>query len=116
MFPAALKATDIEVKFGSNVILDGVSIEIEAGKVTTLLGPNGAGKVHCLKLYVRRYRARVISIFWTHQRQVAFAEVGETLGDASSTQYVNLPISGARSCRAWWYSSTRIKQTAHEHR
>ncbi|CDT75775.1 Hemin import ATP-binding protein hmuV [Vibrio coralliirubri] len=49
MFPSALKATDIEVKFGSKVILDGVSIEIEAGKVTTLLGPNGAGKSTLLK-------------------------------------------------------------------
>ena len=49
MFPAALKATDIEVKFGSKKILDSVSIEIEAGKVTTLLGPNGAGKSTLLK-------------------------------------------------------------------
>ena len=36
MFPSALKATDIEVKFGSKLILDGVSIEIEAGKVPLL--------------------------------------------------------------------------------
>ena len=53
MFPSALKATDIEVKFGSKMILDGVSIEIEAGKVTTLLGPNGAGKTTLLKILSR---------------------------------------------------------------
>lgn len=49
MHSPALKASDIHVKFGSKVILDNVSIEIEAGKVTTLLGPNGAGKSTLLK-------------------------------------------------------------------
>ena len=49
MHSPAIKASDIHVKFGSKVILDNVSIEIEAGKVTTLLGPNGAGKSTLLK-------------------------------------------------------------------
>lgn len=49
MHSPALKASEIHVKFGSKVILDNVSIEIEAGKVTTLLGPNGAGKSTLLK-------------------------------------------------------------------
>lgn len=62
MHSPALKASDIRVKFGSKVILDNVSIEIEAGKVTTLLGPNGAGKSTLLKRYAKRLKAKVTSI------------------------------------------------------
>ncbi len=35
--------------FGSVVVLDNVSLDFEAGRVTALLGPNGAGKTTLLK-------------------------------------------------------------------
>jgi branched-chain amino acid transport system ATP-binding protein len=39
-----LETDDVTVRFGGNVAVDGVSIEVDPGVVTGLIGPNGAGK------------------------------------------------------------------------
>ena len=41
--PAAA-LVDVVKRYGANTALDGVSLDIQRGKVTALLGPNGAGK------------------------------------------------------------------------
>ena len=39
-----LEVSDVTVRFGGNVALDGVSLEVHEKSVTGLIGPNGAGK------------------------------------------------------------------------
>jgi len=39
-----LQARDIEVRFGGNVAVNGVSLTARAGEIVGLIGPNGAGK------------------------------------------------------------------------
>jgi branched-chain amino acid transport system ATP-binding protein len=41
---AILEVSDISMAFGGNVVLNEVSLSVEAGVVTGLIGPNGAGK------------------------------------------------------------------------
>lgn len=47
--PAAISATDCTVAYGDNVIVDGISVEVQPGSITALIGPNGSGKTTFLK-------------------------------------------------------------------
>jgi len=39
-----LRATDLKKKYGSRMVVNGVSIQVNQGEIVGLLGPNGAGK------------------------------------------------------------------------
>ncbi|MBV8151012.1 MAG: ATP-binding cassette domain-containing protein, partial [Candidatus Eremiobacteraeota bacterium] len=41
---AMLAVDNLQKRFGSLRALDGVSLDVESGKLTGLIGPNGAGK------------------------------------------------------------------------
>ena len=35
---------DITVKYGENIVLDKVSLDVAPGEIVTIVGPNGSGK------------------------------------------------------------------------
>lgn len=45
-----IKAKNLHKSFGAKVAVDGLSFEVETGKVTGFLGPNGAGKSTTMRL------------------------------------------------------------------
>jgi ABC-2 type transport system ATP-binding protein len=47
-----LALRDVRKRYGANVAVDGLSLEVRAGEVLGLLGPNGAGKSTTLSLAV----------------------------------------------------------------
>ena len=47
---AAIEVRSLTKRFGSVTAVDGVSFEVEPGKVTGFLGPNGAGKTTTLRM------------------------------------------------------------------
>jgi len=52
---ALLSVADLSIRFGGIVALDGVSFQVEAGKICGLIGPNGAGKTTLFNCLSRLY-------------------------------------------------------------
>jgi branched-chain amino acid transport system ATP-binding protein len=57
-----LSVRDVSLKFGGVAALDGVSFEIETGKIVGLIGPNGAGKTSLFNCVSRLYQPNAGSI------------------------------------------------------
>ncbi|APA99291.1 ABC transporter ATP-binding protein [Nocardia seriolae] len=53
-----LAAEDITLGYGERVIVDGLSVDIEPGLITTVIGPNGCGKSTLLRSLGRLLRPR----------------------------------------------------------
>jgi phosphate transport system ATP-binding protein len=53
---AALEARDITAWFGDHMVLDQVSLTMQAGKVTALIGPSGCGKSTFLRILNRMHQ------------------------------------------------------------
>jgi phosphate transport system ATP-binding protein len=51
--PSRLEATNVSAWFGTNKVLERVSLPMEAGKVTALIGPSGCGKSTFLRILNR---------------------------------------------------------------
>ncbi|GAA2269522.1 hypothetical protein GCM10010415_39570 [Streptomyces atrovirens] len=60
--PPVLAARGLRVRYGGFTALDGVDLDVRAGRVTAVVGPNGAGKstlFHCLAGTLRPARGSV---------------------------------------------------------
>ncbi|MGW5108535.1 ABC transporter ATP-binding protein [Nocardia sp. NPDC004123] len=53
-----LAAEDITLGYGERIIVDGLSVQIEPGLITTVIGPNGCGKSTLLRSLGRLLRPR----------------------------------------------------------
>lgn len=61
---ALLDVSEIEVRFGGVIALDGLSFSVDAGQICALIGPNGAGKTTLFNCVSRLYHP--------HSGQIAF--------------------------------------------
>lgn len=49
--PVLLAARDVTVRFGGNVAIDSLSLDVHPGEVVGILGPNGAGKTTAFNVF-----------------------------------------------------------------
>ncbi|HVM54636.1 MAG TPA: ATP-binding cassette domain-containing protein [Acidimicrobiales bacterium] len=78
-----LEATDIRVRFGGLVAVDGASITVPRGKIVGLIGPNGAGKTtmfNAISGAVTAERGRVVLLGEDVTRLAAHRRVQRGLG------------------------------------
>ncbi len=62
-----LEVSDMSVRFGGIVALDGVSFGVEAGQIAGLIGPNGAGKTTLFNCLSRLYECNGGSVSFDGQ-------------------------------------------------
>src|SRR6266540_3067797 len=53
---ALLEAHRLHKRFGDRVVLEGVDLVFQAGRLSGIMGPNGAGKTTCFHVLTGRYR------------------------------------------------------------
>ena len=82
---AGLDARDISAWFGAHLVLDRVSLHMEAGKVTALIGPSGCGKSTFLRILNRM-----------HEMIPSAAMAGEVLLDGHDIYDANRKLTDAR--------------------
>lgn len=63
MSEAMLRAEKLSAGYGKRVVIDGIEIAAQRGKILTLIGPNGAGKSTVLKTLCRHLKPLGGSIF-----------------------------------------------------
>lgn len=63
----SLTGRDIQLSFGGNKVLQGLSLEFRPGEITGLIGPNGAGKTSLFNCLTGAYRPQGGSISFAGQ-------------------------------------------------
>lgn len=61
---SGLRTENLSVQFGAVKPVDGVSVEIESGKLTSIIGPNGAGKTSFFNLLTGLYRPTTGKVYF----------------------------------------------------
>jgi len=53
---ALFEARHLHKRFGGHVVLEDISLSVEAGELRGIMGPNGAGKTTCFNVLTGRYK------------------------------------------------------------
>ena len=54
MSTCVLKTENLSIGYGSRCVAEGISLQLEEGRILCLIGPNGSGKSTLLKTLMRQ--------------------------------------------------------------
>ncbi|MDR7188162.1 iron complex transport system ATP-binding protein [Microbacterium sp. BE35] len=115
--------TEVEVRLGSDLILDGVNLEVPSGCFLALVGPNGSGKTTLLRsiYYTLRGFGGTIQIGGTDVRTMrpraaasrrAVVPQFQSLGIALTV--AEIVATGTHARRSWWSTDGESERAAVE--
>ena len=93
-----MQATNVSAWFGSNKVLERVSLEMEPRKVTALIGPSGCGKSTFLRILNRM-----------HELIPSAALSGSVELDGMDIYRPAVPVTQTRGSGSAWCSSGPIR-------
>jgi branched-chain amino acid transport system ATP-binding protein len=77
------EARELHKRFGDQVVLENISLSVDAGELCGIMGPNGAGKTTCFNVLTGRYKP--------DRGEVLFE--GRSIGGRSAREIAHLGIS-----------------------
>ncbi|MDW5597584.1 ATP-binding cassette domain-containing protein [Conexibacter stalactiti] len=78
---AVLQCRDLHLSYGSTVALDGLSLDVEPGRMTGFVGPNGAGKTSTMRI--------ILGVLGPDRGEVTWN--GRALGAATRSRFGYMP-------------------------
>jgi zinc transport system ATP-binding protein len=118
-----LVAKGVSFRYGTEMVLEDVSLSLHAGEFVALVGPNGSGKSTLLRILLGSVRPATGSV-------LLFGEAPEELSDRSRLGYVpqrptlasevpatvgEIVASGRLSSRGWWRPARQEDRAAVSH-
>lgn len=110
-----LKTKDLKVSYKEKVIIDGIDLELEKGKIYSIIGPNGCGKTTLLKSLTRSIKPTSGKIYLEDQdiHKMKTKEIAKRIGVLSQTSSTMSDITvreligyGRYSHKKWWEGNT----------
>lgn len=123
---ALLRVSDVSVRFGGIVALDGISFEVQRGQICGVIGPNGAGKTTLFNCLSRLYQPHAGSIRFAGedllakpQHAIAEAGIGRTFQNVAlfPAMTVRENVQVGRHCRTrsgYWANALRLPAVRRE--
>lgn len=72
--PSFLRAQELSVGYGKKIIISGINLSLEGGKIVTVIGPNGSGKSTLLKTLANEISAAGGKVFLLGKDMAAMSE------------------------------------------
>ena len=86
-----LRVNNINLSFGGNKVLVGVSFDVNKGEILGLIGPNGAGKTSMLNCITMFYKLEEGQIFF-EKRKITFSRPHQIAGFGISRTFQNIEL------------------------
>jgi branched-chain amino acid transport system ATP-binding protein len=86
-----LRVNNINLSFGGNKVLVGVSFDVNKGEILGLIGPNGAGKTSILNCITMFYKLEEGQIFF-EKRKITFSRPHQIAGFGISRTFQNIEL------------------------
>ena len=95
---SVIQASGVTVRLGPKTIVDGVDIDVGAGRLVGLIGPNGSGKTTLVRALLRleRLQSGTVSLFEEPLPAYSARRLAQTIAYLPQGQPVQWPVTVAR--------------------